>query len=195
MPPALPDPKQPQPDALTSFFASDSVGGALKASGFDVHEEMETLIRHFRDTDPNVSLRAHARLRHVLREVAQASGLIQRQSAEAIETHEGRKVKVSFETSKLVARINQEPINAIVNQDHPEFASTYLPAATDPTPSAGGPAGGGSSDAHRGDGRGPAGEERGPDPVRHCDPGPDDHPCESGDLGDDSEEDDLERLR
>ena len=192
MPPALPDPKQPQPDALTSFFASDSVGGALKASGFDVHEEMETLIRHFRDTDPNVSLRAHARLRHVLREVAQASGLIQRQSAEAIETHEGRKVKVSFETSKLVARINQEPINAIVNQDHPEFASTYLPAATDASPHAGGSAGGGSSSPDPGNGRDADGAGGRPDPVRHRDHGSDDLGGESRDPGDDPEEDDLE---
>lgn len=190
MPPALPDPKQPQ-DPLTSFFASDTVGGALKASGFDIHEEMETLVRHFRDTDPNVSLRAHARLRHVLREVAQASGLIQRQSAEAIETHEGRKVKVSFETNKLVARINQENIHGIVDQDRPEFASTYLPAATD-APHAGGSAGGAGSPAHPGDGRGPAGEERRPDPVRHCDPGSDDHDRDDGCAGDDPEEDDPE---
>lgn len=193
MPPALPEPNKPQ-DPLTSFFASDSVGGALQASGFDVHEEMETLIRHFRDTDPNVSLRAHARLRHVLKEVAQASGLIQRQSAEAIETHEGRKVKVSFETNKLVARINQESIHGIVNQDRPEFASTYLPAATDAIP-AGGSAGGASGNPDPVDGRGAVREERGPDPVRHCNPGSDDHDCEPGDSGDDSEEDDLERLR
>ena len=144
MPPALPDPKKPT-DPLTSFFASESVGGALRASGFDIHEEMETLVRHFRDTDPNISLRAHSRLRHVIREVAQASGLIQKQSAEAIETHDGRKVKVSFETSKLVSKI-QENVHGIVDQDRPEFASTYLPAATDsphagrPDPGAGDPA-------------------------------------------------------
>ena len=187
MPPALPDPNKPQ-DPLTSFFQSDTVGGALKASGFDVAEEMETLIRHFRDTDPNVSLRAHARLRHVLREVAQASGLIQRQSAEAIETHEGRKVKVSFETNKLVARINQETINGIVNQDRPDFASTYLPAATD-SPHAGRPVGAGGSGAGGSDGRHADGPGSGPDPVRSGNPGPDDHGGNTGDAGDDPEDD------
>ncbi len=188
MPPALPDPNKP-PDPLTSFFQSDTVGGALKASGFDVAEEMETLIRHFRDTDPNVSLRAHARLRHVLREVAQVSGLIQRQSAEAIETHEGRKVKVSFETSKLVSRINQENINGIVNQDCPEFASTYLPAATGGPPTAGGSPVRADNPAPRADGRDADVSIVRPDPVRPCDSGPDDQSGESGDTWDDLEDD------
>jgi len=108
------------------------VGGALHASGFDIQEEMETLVRHFRDNDPQVSLRAHARLRHVLNQVALASGLIQRQTAEAIEIQEGRKVKVSFETARLVSKV-QENTDGIVNQDRPEFASTYFPANNDPT--------------------------------------------------------------
>lgn len=108
------------------------MGGALQASGFDIQEEMETLVRHFRDDDPQVSLRAHARLRSVLREVATASGLIQRQVAEATEIQEGRKVRVSFETARLVSKV-QENTDGIVNQDRPEFASTYFPANNDPT--------------------------------------------------------------
>ena len=131
MPPALPDPKQNY-NPLTSFFQSESVGGALQASGFDIQEEMETLVRHFRDNDPQVSLRAHARLRHVLNQVALASGLIQRQTAEATDIHEGRKIKVSFETARLVSKV-QENTDGIVNQDRPEFASTYFPANNDPT--------------------------------------------------------------
>lgn len=108
------------------------MGGALHASGFDIQEEMETLVRHFRDNDPQVSLRAHARLRHVLNQVALASGLIQRQTAEATDIHEGRKIKVSFETARLVSKV-QENTDGIVNQDRPEFASTYFPANNDPT--------------------------------------------------------------
>ena len=131
MPPPLPDPNQ-NPNPLTSFFQSESVGGALQASGFDIQEEMETLVRHFRDNDPQVSLRAHARLRHVLNQVALASGLIQRQTAEATDIHEGRKIKVSFETARLVSKV-QENTDGIVNQDRPEFASTYFPANNDPT--------------------------------------------------------------
>lgn len=131
MPPLLPDPNQ-NSNPLTSFFQSESVGGALQASGFDIQEEMETLVRHFRDNDPQVSLRAHARLRHVLNQVALASGLIQRQTAEATDIHEGRKIKVSFETARLVSKV-QENTDGIVNQDRPEFASTYFPANNDPT--------------------------------------------------------------
>ena len=133
MPPALP-PSNSDQNPLTSFFQSEAVGGALHASGFDIQEEMETLVRHFRDNDPQVSLRAHARLRHVLNQVALASGLIQRQTAEATDIHEGRKIKVSFETARLVSKV-QENTDGIVNQDRPEFASTYFPANNDPTAS------------------------------------------------------------
>ena len=186
MPPELPPPYKPI-HPLTSFFAGDDVGGALQASGFDIHEEMETLVRHFRDTDPNISLRAHSRLRHVLREVAQASGLIQRQFAEATETHEGRKVKISIETNKLVARMNQENIHGIINQEHPEFASTYHPATLD-SPYAGRPLVDRSNSPTGVYGSDADGTSSGASPLRLSDSRSSDLSSEPGDFGADTED-------
>lgn len=186
MPPALPTPNSNNSNPLTSFFQSEAVGGALHASGFDIQEEMETLVRHFRDNDPQVSLRAHSRLRSVLREVATASGLIQRQTAEATEIQEGRKVKVSFETARLVSKV-QENTDGIVNQDRPEFASTYFPANNDPTATRRS-----LIDSHASEpdvnGSNADGASSGPNVVRPRNSQPDGSDWESGDSRDDIED-------
>jgi hypothetical protein len=186
MPPALPPPN-PDQNPLTSFFQSEAVGGALHASGFDIQEEMETLVRHFRDNDPQVSLRAHSRLRSVLNQVALASGLIQRQTAEATEIQEGRKVKVSFETARLISKV-QENTDGIVNQDRPEFASTYFPANNDPTATRRSLV---DSDAIsiNIDGANANGTSSGSDVVRPSNRKPDGSDWESGDSRDDIEDD------
>lgn len=185
MPPALPPPN-PDQNPLTSFFQSEAVGGALHASGFDIQEEMETLVRHFRDNDPQVSLRAHSRLRSVLNQVALASGLIQRQTAEATEIQEGRKVKVSFETARLVSKV-QENTDGIVNQDRPEFASTYFPANNDPTATRRSLVDGNASDIGV-NGSNANGTSSGSDVVRPRNSQPDGSDWESGDSRDDIED-------
>jgi hypothetical protein len=68
---------------------------ALEKAQFTVEEEIATLIRHFRDVDPGVSLRAHARLRAVLRETAMASGLLALQEIRGTQESDGKKVEVS----------------------------------------------------------------------------------------------------
>ena len=186
MPPALPPPN-PDQNPLTSFFQSEAVGGALHASGFDIQEEMETLVRHFRDNDPQVSLRAHSRLRSVLNQVALASGLIQRQTAEATEIQEGRKVKVSFETARLVSKV-QENTDGIVNQDRPEFASTYFPANNDPTATRRSLVDSDASTINI-DGSNANGTGSGSDVVRPSNRKPDGSDWESGDSRDDIEDD------
>ena len=186
MPPDLP-PSNLNQNPLTSFFQSEAVGGALHASGFDIQEEMETLVRHFRDNDPQVSLRAHSRLRSVLNQVALASGLIQRQTAEATEIQEGRKVKVSFETARLVSKV-QENTDGIVNQDRPEFASTYFPANNDPTATRRSLVDSNASTTNI-DGCNANGPSSGSDVVRPGNRKPDGSDWESGDSRDDIEDD------
>ena len=186
MPPALPSPSPNNSNPLTSFFQSEAVGGALQASGFDIQEEMETLVRHFRDNDPQVSLRAHARLRHVLNQVALASGLIQRQTAEATDIQEGRRIKVSFETARLVSKV-QENTDGIVNQDRPEFASTYFPANNDPTATRRSLVDSNASTTNI-DGANANGPSSGSDVVRPSNRKPDGSDWESGDSRDDIED-------
>lgn len=60
---------------LTGFFGMEPAASAIQASGFDIHEEMETIIRWSRDADPKVSLPALKHLRTVLKEIAVANGM------------------------------------------------------------------------------------------------------------------------
>tara|TARA_Y100001963_G_C6788389_1_gene454172 strand:+ start:928 stop:1299 length:372 start_codon:yes stop_codon:yes gene_type:complete len=49
---------------------------ALRRSDFDVHEEIETIIRHVRDPDPKVSLSALKQFRSVMKEIVGMNGMI-----------------------------------------------------------------------------------------------------------------------
>jgi hypothetical protein len=142
------------PQGVPTFYRADSVARALDRAQFTVEEEIATLIRHFRDPDASVSLRAHARLRAVLRETAMASGLLAMQEIRGTQEADGRKLEVSLTASRIVSRI-QEEIPDVTSEDRPSHASTYLPSgdsgdrgSLDSTPgstSVDGPAGDGSS--------------------------------------------------
>ena len=54
----------------------DGFNLSLKASQFDVMEEMNTIIQLIRDPDPKVSLPALKHFRAVMKEVATSNGLI-----------------------------------------------------------------------------------------------------------------------
>jgi hypothetical protein len=122
----------------------------------------------------------------VLNQVALASGLIQRQTAEATEIQEGRKVKVSFETARLVSKV-QENTDGIVNQDRPEFASTYFPANNDPSATRRSLVDGNASDIGV-NGSDANGTSSGSNVVRPRNPQPDGSDWESGDSRDDIED-------
>jgi len=148
------------PAGVPTFYRADTVARALDKAQFSVEEEIATLIRHFRDPDASVSLRAHARLRAVLRETAMASGLLAMQEIRGTQEADGRKVEVSLTASRIVSRI-QEELPDVISEDRPSHASTYLPSgdpgdrgSSDPTPGAA------SVDGSAGDGEG-----RRPDPV------------------------------
>tara|TARA_R100000655_G_scaffold74730_2_gene113619 strand:- start:355 stop:741 length:387 start_codon:yes stop_codon:yes gene_type:complete len=61
---------------ITSFYGMDGFNLSLKASQFDVMEEMNTIIQLIRDPDPKVSLPALKHFRSVMKEVATTNGLI-----------------------------------------------------------------------------------------------------------------------
>ena len=136
---------------VPSFYRADTVAKALDRAQFTVEEEIATLIRHFRDPDASVSLRAHARLRAVLRETAMASGLLAMQEIRGTQEADGRKLEVSLTASRIVSRI-QEELPDVISEDHPSHASTYLPSG-DPYD------GGGSDSAPRAvEDNGPSGD-------------------------------------
>lgn len=115
------------PAGVPSFYRADTVARALDRAQFTVEEEIATLIRHFRDPDASVSLRAHARLRAVLRETAMASGLLAMQEIRGTQEADGRKLEVSLTASRIVSRI-QEELPDVISEDRPSHASTYLPS-------------------------------------------------------------------
>ena len=117
----------PHVGGLPDFYRADTVARALQRAQFDVEEEIATLIRHFRDPDPGVSLRAHGRLRAVLRETAMASGLLALQEIRGTQQGDGQKVEVSLTSSRIMSRI-QEELPDVVSEEHPSHASTYLPS-------------------------------------------------------------------
>lgn len=117
----------PVVSGIPTFYRADTVAKALEKAQFSVEEEIATLIRHFRDVDPGVSLRAHARLRAVLRETAMASGLLALQEIRGTQESDGRKVEVSLTASRMLDRI-QEELPDVTTEDYPSHASTYLPS-------------------------------------------------------------------
>lgn len=117
----------PVVSGIPTFYRADTVAKALEKAQFTVEEEIATLIRHFRDVDPGVSLRAHARLRAVLRETAMASGLLALQEIRGTQESDGKKVEVSLTASRMLDRI-QEELPDVTTEDFPSHASTYLPS-------------------------------------------------------------------
>ena len=63
-------------DVITSFYGLDGAAAAIKASDFDVMEEITTLIQHTRDPDPKVSLPALRQFRTVMKEIVNANGMM-----------------------------------------------------------------------------------------------------------------------
>tara|TARA_R100000234_G_scaffold45120_1_gene26935 strand:- start:9726 stop:10130 length:405 start_codon:yes stop_codon:yes gene_type:complete len=61
---------------LPSFYNLDAFNVAVKASDFDIFEEVDILVSHMRDPDPKVSLPALKHFRSIMKDVAQSNGLI-----------------------------------------------------------------------------------------------------------------------
>lgn len=61
---------------LASFFGSDGVANAIRASEFDVAEETTLLINGMRDPDPKIALKAQSQFRSLVKQVAEAQGIL-----------------------------------------------------------------------------------------------------------------------
>ena len=62
-------------EVITSFYCLDGASAAIKASSFDLMEEMSTIIQHARDPDPKVSLAALKQFRSVMKEFTNNNGM------------------------------------------------------------------------------------------------------------------------
>ena len=148
------------PEDVMSFFEIDQANKALKDVDFSVHEEVRTLVELFRDTDPQVVLRAHTQLRKVLKDIASASGMIEKHEVTAV-SQEGNSVKLTRTASRVSAALPENKLNAIY-QDKPTFAAEYLPSSDDAGEE-------GRNEGDPNDGTDGVGEIRGSDPIRFGD--------------------------
>ena len=103
-------------------------------------------------------LRAHTQLRKVLKDIANSSGLIEKQEVTAI-SQEGNSVKLTRTASRVSAALPEGKLKSIY-EDKPTFAAEYLPSREDDSDQEGGS----SSDA--GNGTNGNGEIGGSDPIR-----------------------------
>tara|TARA_Y100001972_G_C7381182_1_gene199781 strand:- start:27 stop:410 length:384 start_codon:yes stop_codon:yes gene_type:complete len=61
---------------VAGFFGTGPLENAIRASRFDVQEEIEILITLARDSDPKVALPALKQFRAVVKEIASVNGMI-----------------------------------------------------------------------------------------------------------------------
>ena len=103
--------KSNEDKGVLAFFGIDPVSDGIRASRFDVQEEIETLITWARDSDPKVSLPALKHLRSVLKEVAQANGLFGTvQQTKSVED-QGQKLTSTVSTHALISNLTKENEN------------------------------------------------------------------------------------
>ena len=99
--------KKPE-QGLTQFFGANAASSAVRASGFDIHEEIETIIGWARDADPKVSLPALKHLRSVLKEIAVADGMFGTVQ-ETRKTEEGNNsVQQTVSTHALLSNLRED---------------------------------------------------------------------------------------
>ncbi len=115
-------------DVVMSFFCPTRVGTAIKATQWDVAEEMERLVDLARNGSGKTSLDAMKRIREVVREVAELNGMITTTNATHTVTEtasDGQTVTKS--ASRLVSSLRRAP-SAISEDSTGRIAAVYLPS-------------------------------------------------------------------
>lgn len=118
-------------ETIKSFFSLDGAALALKSNDWQIQEEITQLVRHSRDADPKVSLRAMQQLRSILKDIATVNGLIGEQSTQVTAEEEGRKVVMTGVTKRLVSNMKEELPDVLHNKEKPYFAAKYFPKRED----------------------------------------------------------------
>lgn len=113
-------------EVIRSYFGLDGVALALKASRWEVGEEVERLVEFSRDPDPKVAMAAMKQLRGVVRETAEINGIIQNRNAEIMHVEGNQTVRISS-TSKIVQSLQESQSHVQIPEQLP-FAAQFLPA-------------------------------------------------------------------
>jgi len=97
-------------DAVFGFFSMEGAASGINASRFDIKEELETTVEHIRDSDAKISLAGLRHFRTIMKDVAQANGMVGKVS----EVHEGvgqdgQPVRRVLSTQTLLHRLQEAP--------------------------------------------------------------------------------------
>ncbi len=115
-------------DAVMAFFCPTRVGAAIKATQWDVAEEMERLVDLARNGSGKTSLDAMKRIREVVREVAELNGMITTTNAtQTVTESSGDGKTITQSASRLVSSLRRTP-SAISEDTTGRIAATYLPS-------------------------------------------------------------------
>jgi hypothetical protein len=137
MPPETEDPKIPfaprgeivrtsADDMVTGFYVADGFTDAVRASDFDITEEVSTLIGHVRHPDPKVSLAALRHWRTLLKEIATANGYLGVASQEMVTDNSGTRLTQRV-SQGLLSRITTRNTDASYDtafEHHPALSSS-----------------------------------------------------------------------
>ena len=106
-------------DVITSFYGLDGAAASLKASAFDLMEEMNTIIGHVRDPDPKVSLSALKQFRSVMKEITTNNGMFATiQQTEMVDENTSRTVSSSTLLTNLRNQNDQIQNQKEIDQKH-----------------------------------------------------------------------------
>jgi|TARA_Y100000310_G_scaffold322809_1_gene382325 hypothetical protein len=106
-------------DTITSFYGLDGAAASLKASSFDLMEEINTIISHVRDPDPKVSLTALKQFRSVMKEITTNNGMFATiQQTEVVDDNISRTVSSSTLLTNLRNQNDQIHDQKEIEQKH-----------------------------------------------------------------------------
>jgi len=115
-------------DTVMAFFCPTRVGAAIKATEWDVAEEMERLVDIARNGSGKTSIDAMKRIREIVREVAELNGMITTTNATQTVTETNSDGKtVTQSASRLVSSLRRAP-SAISEDSTDRIAAVYLPS-------------------------------------------------------------------
>jgi hypothetical protein len=101
-------------EVITSFYGLDGAAAAIKASDFDIMEEVTAVIQHTRDPDPKVSLPALRHFRILMKELVAANGMIG--TVKQTETLPDSNVSRTMSSSSLLTNLRSQN-DKIKNQE------------------------------------------------------------------------------
>jgi hypothetical protein len=115
-------------ETVMAFFCPTRVGAAIKATQWDVAEEMERLVDLARNGSGKTSLDAMKRIREVVREVAELNGMITTTNAtQTVTESSGDGKTITQSASRLVSSLRRTP-SAISEDTTGRIAAVYLPS-------------------------------------------------------------------